>query len=101
MGMKCTVWGIQSGIMCYLYMVTACGWTYCGDHFDMYSDTKSLCHITVTNIVFRLIILQNQPTNQTNPEKKRSDLQLPETRDWAERELDDSGQKVQTYKMSK
>ena len=47
-------------------MVTDCGWTYCGDHFDMYSDIKSLCHITVTNIVFRLIILQNQPTNQTN-----------------------------------
>ena len=35
--MKCTVWGIQPGIMYYLYMVTDCGWTYCGDHFDMYS----------------------------------------------------------------
>lgn len=62
-------------------MVTDCGWAYC-DLFDMYSVIKSLCHITVTNIVFRLIILQIQPTKQANPE----------------RELDDSGQKVQTYK---
>ena len=97
MGMKCTVWGTQPGIMYYLYMVTDCGWTYCGDHFDMYSDIKSLCHITVTNIVFRLIILQ--PTNQTNKQTYRKRDQI--YRDWAERELDDSGQKIQPYKINK
>ena len=74
MGMKCTVWGTQPGIMYYLYMVTDCGWTYCGDHFDMYSDIKSLCHITVTNIVFRLIILQ--PTNLTTNKPTEKEIRF-------------------------
>ena len=38
-GMKCTV-GKQTVIMQCLSMVTQ---TYCGDHFEMYKNTESLC----------------------------------------------------------
>ena len=32
-------------------MVKNSNWTYCGDHFIMYKNVESLCHIPETNII--------------------------------------------------
>ena len=50
MGIKCTVWGIQSITMEYLCVMTDGNQTYRDDCFKMYGRTESLCCILATNI---------------------------------------------------
>ena len=73
--------------------------TYCGDHFAMYRNIKPLCCVPGTNIVLQ--VYYTPKTKQTNSQKKRSDLWLPEA-GGGQGELDEGGQKVQTssYKIN-
>ena len=56
-------------------MVTDGNQSYCGDHFEMYRNIKSLCCTPATNVVLQ-IIYTSKANKQT--QKKRSDLWLPE-----------------------
>ena len=51
--------------------------TYRGDHFEMYRSTESLCCVPGTNIVLQ-VNYTSKTNKQTNSQKKRSDLWLPE-----------------------
>ena len=51
--------------------------TYRGDHFGMYRNTESLCCVLGTNIVLQ-VTCASKTNKQTNSQKKRSDLWLPE-----------------------
>lgn len=35
-------------------MGTSMNQTYCGDHFTVYANTKSLCYTSITNVVLHV-----------------------------------------------
>ena len=63
------IYHIGNGIN--ICMVTYCSWTYSGDHFEMFRNIESLCHVTGTNSVVGQFYFK---TNH----RKRSDLWLSE-----------------------
>ena len=72
-------------------MVTDGNQTYPVDHFIIYKNIKSLCCTPGTNIVFQV--------NYTSKTNRFIESRFVATRGrgWRERELDEGGQKVQTY----
>ena len=59
-------------------MVTNGNQTQCGDHFVMYRNIKSLCCAPGADVVLQ--VNYTSKTKETNSERKRSDLWLPEAR---------------------
>ena len=58
-------------------MVTDGKQTYHGDRYEMYRNIESLCCAPGTNIVLQ-VNYTSKTNKQTNSQKKRSDLWLPE-----------------------
>ena len=77
-------------------MVTDGNQTYHGDHFEiLYRNIKSLCCVPGTNAMLQV---NHTSKKETNSQKKRSNLWLPEVGgERGKGELDEGGQKVQTY----
>ena len=44
-------------------MVTKVNWTYCGDHFTIYTTIKSLCFTPETNVILHVKLYLNQKIN--------------------------------------
>ena len=66
--------------------------TYCGDHFKMYRNIKSLCCAPENNIVLQVKITSKR--KQTKSEKEIRFVTI-RGNGWEERELDKGGEKVQ------
>ena len=73
---------VQSITKQYLCMVIDGNQTYCGDHFEMYRNTESPCHIKGTNIVLIGISYLRNKKNKHIKKKKRTDLWLPDVGVW-------------------
>ena len=79
-------------------MVTYHNQTYCGDHFEMYRNIKSLCCVTRTKIV-----LQINYTLKANKRIHRKEIKFvaPRGREEGEGELEEGGQKegISSYEL--
>ena len=97
--MKCTVWGIQSVIIQYLCMVTDDSQTFHDDHLKCMEIVKHYVVCQKLTQCCRPIILQKQ----TNSQKKKLGLWLPEAGGRGREELHEVSHKVETssYKTNK
>lgn len=58
------IYHIGNGIN--ICMVTYCSWTYSGDHFEMFRNIESLCHVTGTNSVVGHLYFKNKIIGEKN-----------------------------------
>ena len=65
--------------------------TYHGDHFDMYRNTKPLCCVTGTNVLFQV-----NYTSETNKLIEENRLVVGRGEELGEGELDEGDQKIKT-----
>ena len=66
---------------------------YCGDHFVMYRNIKSLCGVPGTNMV------QVNSTSKTDKQTHRKRDQICITRGWEKGKLDEGGQKGTDFQL--
>ena len=48
-------------------MGTDVNWTYCGDHFNIYTNIESLCRTAETNLMLYVNFISIKKTQQTKP----------------------------------